>query len=131
MFKKIRKLIGILKRFFKDEDDLFLYLLELKAYECLRDCFKLDISDTEELEDLIFHIKAYRELPESIMELKYPEFKGLLLAKDIVQRYKEKKMSLVEVSLYGDYLIELERERALERDCIFDHAKVLTFGFKL
>ena len=130
MFKKIKKLAGILSCFFRDEDSLFLYLLELKAYECMKDCFNLGISNTEELEDLIFHIKMYKEIPRVITEIRYPEFKDMSIS-DIVKRHKNKKVSIEEVKRYGDFLLELERERAVERDFIFQCAKVLTFGFKL
>ena len=51
--------------------------------------------------------------------------------KSIIRKYKNKKLGLSEVKLYGDYILEVEEERAIERDFIFEHAKVLTFGFML
>ena len=83
-----------------------------------------------EIEDLIFHIKSYREIPKIIEETRYPEFKGMGI-KEIVRRYKFKKLSLEEISKYGNFLVEVEEQRAVERDFIFEHAKILTFGFKL
>lgn len=130
MFQKIKKLYKIISYFLKDEDNLFLYLMLEKANECLKECFKLDISHTEELEDLIFHIKSYMEIPDVLTELKYPEFKDIKV-KDIIKKYKNGKIPLEEVSKYGDFLIDLEQQRAVERDFIFESAKVLTFGFKL
>lgn len=130
MLRKIKKLFILLRYFFEDEDSLFLYLLEQKAYDCLDDCFKLDINTTEELEDLVFHIRTYREIPDILSETNYPEFKGISM-KDMVKAYKNKKLSKEQMSRYGDYLVEVEEERAVERDFIFEHAKVLTFGFKL
>lgn len=130
MLRKIKKFWAILKYFFTDEENLFLYLLEIKAFECLEDCYKLDISSTEELEDLIFHIRSYREVPNVIAEIKYPEFKDMTI-KDIVKKYKDKKADLEEINRYGDFLIEVEEQRAVERDFMFDLAKSLTFGFKL
>jgi hypothetical protein len=130
MLKKFKKLCTLLRYFFVDEDSLFLYLLEQKAYECLEDCYKLDISFTEEIEDLIFHIKTYREIPHALSETKYPQFTGISI-QDIAKRYKDKKLNMEQVEAYGDYLVEIEEQRALERDFIFEHAKVLTFGFKL
>jgi hypothetical protein len=40
-------------------------------------------------------------------------------------------MSLKEIEKYGDFLIDIETHRAVERDIIFDHAKALPFGFSL
>lgn len=130
MLRKIKKLFVLLRYFFEDEDSLFLYLLEQKAYECLEDCYKLDINFTEELEDLVFHIRTYREIPQILVETKYPEFRGISM-KDVIKNFKNKKLPLEQVNKYGDYIVEVEEERAIERDFIFDHAKVLTFGFKL
>ena len=129
MLRKIKKLCAILRCFFKDEDNLFLCLFEIKAYECLDECFKLGVGSTEELEDLIFHIKAYKEIPNIIRELKYPEFKDVSL-NELVKKYKNRKMSLKEVEQYGNFLLEIEENRAVERDFIFEHAKTLTFGFR-
>lgn len=130
MLKKLKKFGKVIKFFLKDEDMLFIYLLEQKAYESLQDCYELDISTTEALEDLIFHIKTYKEIPEVVAELKYPEFKGMSCS-EIIQKYKNKKLSTEELTSYGDYLVEVEKNRAVERDFIFEHAKNLTFGFKL
>ena len=129
MFKKIKKLYTILDYYFKDSDNLLLYLMEMKAQECLRECYDLKIGNTEELEDLIFHIKTYLELPQTFIELKYPEFEGIDIRK-MIKRYKKKKLSNAEMSLYGDYLLDIEKQRAVERDFIFEHAKVLSFGFE-
>ena len=130
MLRKIKKLCTLIKYFFVDEDSLFLYLLEQKAYECLKDCYKLDIGFTEELEDLIFHIKTYREIPTALAEIKYPQFVGISV-QDVIKKYKSKRLDMKQVDMYGHYLVEIEEQRALERDLIFDHAKILTFGFKL
>ena len=130
MFKEIKRLWDLLACFFRDEDELFFKLMEIKAYRCLDECYKLEIRHTEELEDLIFHIKTYKEIPDIVAETGYPELKGKKI-KDIVRAYKKKKLPLEEVSRYGDYLLEIEEMRAVERDFIFNYAKVLTFGFTL
>lgn len=130
MFKKIKRLLSIIKYFFEDEDTLFFYLLEKKAYESMKDCAKLEVGSTEELEDLLFHLKIYKEIPMALTETKYPKFRGSSV-KDVIQRFKQDKMTLQEIEEYGDYLVEVETQRAVERDIIFDHAKVLPFGFSL
>jgi hypothetical protein len=130
MLKKIKRLWKIIRYFFKDEDGLFFYLMELKAYKCLDECYKLHIRHTEELEDLIFHLKSYYSIPDVVAVTKYPEFKGISI-KEAVEFYKKKKLPIEEVKRFGDYLEEIEEMRAVERDFIFDYAKILTFGFTL
>ena len=70
------------------------------------------------------------DIPKFLEETEYPEFKGLSL-KDIIKGYKAKKLSLKEINKYGKFLVDIEKQRAVERDFIFEHAKILTFGFKL
>lgn len=130
MFRKIKKFFNIVKYFFIDEDDLLLYLLKMKAYECMHDCYKLEVRRTEELEDLIFHVDSYISIPQALAELSYPEFRNTNV-RDIIRRYKTGKVSLDEIKRYGDFLIDVEIQRNIERDFIFDHAKVLPFGFTL
>ena len=130
MWKKIKKFFNILKYYFTDEDNLLLYLLKMKAYECMDDCYKLNVKRTEELEDLVFHIDSYLSIPEALVATSYPDFHGIRV-RDIIERYKKHRVSIDEVKRYGDFLIDIELHRNIERDCIFDHAKALPFGFTL
>ena len=130
MLRKIKKLCSIIKYYFEDEDMLFLYLLKAKACECMNDCYKLEVSNIEELEDLIFHINTYTEIPKALAEIKYPTFNDVSV-QNVIRRFKENKLSIKEIEDYGDYLIDIETHRAIERDIIFDHAKKLPFGFSL
>ena len=130
MWKKTKKFFNIVRYFLTDEDNLVLHLLKMKAYECMDDCYKLEVRQTEELEDLVFHINAYLSVPEALVELSYPEFRNVKV-KDIIKKYKKKKTSIAEIKRYGDFLVDIETQRAVERDCIFDHAKSLPFGFSL
>lgn len=130
MLKRARKFFSIVKYFFTDEDNLVLHLLKMKAYECMDDCYKLEVSKTEELEDLVFHINSYLSIPEALVELSYPEFRNVRV-KDVIKKYKRKETSIAEIKKYGDFLVDIETQRAVERDCIFDHAKSLPFGFSL
>ena len=131
MFKKIKKLWIILKFFFEDEDNLFLHLIEMKAMESLEDCITLGVSSTEEIEDLLFHLRLYYDIPESLIETKYPQFKGWNW-QEIIKEYKRSEVLPVElVEVFSDFIIDVETERALEREIIFEHAKCLSFGFKL
>lgn len=130
MFRKIKKLWDIIKYFYKDEDNLLLHLMELKAQESSADCATLKVSMTEELEDLIFHIQTYYDIPHNIAATKYPH----LLQANMQKRIKKYLSGMVDpVSLIemADFLEEVEKQRAVERDIIFEHAKSLSFGFKL
>lgn len=127
---KIKRLFGFIKRFLKDEDELVFYLMEQKALRCLDECFKLKIGMTEELEDLIFHIRTYREIPKVIAEIKYPEFKNDEIS--VLMKKLDRKLIPVERAERAlNYISAVEKARAVERDCIFDGARVLTFGFNL
>lgn len=130
MFRKIKKLVSIIRYFFEDEDLLLLYLLRMKALECMNDCSKLEVRNTEELEDLVFHIDTYIDIPLALTETAFSDFKNVSV-QDVIKKFKRNKMSIQEIEKYGDYLIAVETHRALERDLIFDHAKVLPFGFTL
>lgn len=130
LMDKIKKLFKIISCFFKDEDDLVFYLMELKALKCLDECFILKIGMTEELEDLIFHIRTYREIPNVIAEIKYPEFKNKKIS--VLMNNLDKKLMPAESAEKAlSYISEVEKARAVERDFIFDGARVLTFGFNL
>lgn len=130
MWKRFKRLLEILKFYFSDGDNLFLYLLKAKAYDCLEDCTVLGVEATEELEDLIFHINSYLAVPHDLIETKYPEFKNLKVL-DIIKKYKKHQTSIQEIKKYGDFLVDVEMQRHVERDFIFEHAKILPFGFTL
>ena len=130
MFKKIKKLYWIIKYFFEDEDNLLLHLMEMKAHETLKDCYTLEVSTTEEIEDLIFHIRTYYDIPESVAETKFPGMEEVDIPW-LMKTYKAGGLDIGDIMVYADYLGEVETQRALERDIIFDHAKNLAFGFRL
>ena len=113
-----------------DSDNLLLYLMLIKANESLKKCYELHISSTEEFEDLIFHIKAYLEIPKILIATKYPEFDGLFNIKSMLRKYRKKKLSKIELSLYEDYILDIEKQRAVEREFIFECSKALSFGFE-
>ena len=130
MLRKIVNLWYVLKYFFTDEDNLLLHLIEKKAYESLSDCALLEVGMTEEIEDLIFHIQTYYDIPDSIALTKYPDFKGIDIPK-MMRKYKDGKATLEEVVRFTDFLDEIEVQRAVEREIIFDRVKGLSFGFRL
>lgn len=130
MLRKIKKLWVLLKYFFTDEDNLFLHLMEIKAMETLEDCARMEVDMTEEVEDLIFHIRSYYDIPFNIAATSYPDLEGASI-KHIIKGYDKGKASMEDVMIFADYLEDVEKQRAVERDIIFEYAKILAFGFKL
>ena len=130
MLRKIKKLFIIIKYFFEDEDNLLLHLIEIKAYETLKDCVSLEVSTTEEIEDLIFHIKTYYDIPSTIASTKYPDLKDVNIPQ-VMKAYKKGNMEWKDILKFADFLEDVETQRAVERDLIFEEAKILSFGFKL
>lgn len=130
MFKKIKKLWDIIKYYFKDEDNLLLHLMELKAQEILNSCYELNVGKTEDIENLIFHIRSYYDILENSFSIYYPELKNINISK-VIKMYRKNKLNVSNISKFVDFLEDVEKQRAVERDIIFEYAKVLSFGFKL
>ena len=130
MLRKVKKLWNILKFFVTDEDNLLLHLIELKARESLWDCASLGVSSTEDIEDLIFHLQAYYSIPDVIAATKYPYFKGVNISK-MMKNYKKGNAKIKDVVEFAEFLNDVEVQRAVEREIIFDRVKGLGFGFKL
>lgn len=127
MFQKIRELWSILKFFIMDNENLLFHLMEVRAHAILRECSNIGVDSVEEIEDLLFHIKLYYEIPEAVAETRYTKFRGI--------KYKDLLNSTddgINTQEITDYIIEVETQRALERELIFEHAKSLdTLGFVL
>lgn len=128
MFKKIKRLCKVLYYYFTDSENLLLHLMEIKARESLKDCYDLTIGNTEELEDLIFHIRTYLNIPYALVEFKYPELEGVNVKK-ILKKFEQKQLTKKELQNFLEFIIDTEKQRAVERDFIFDNAKVLNLGF--
>lgn len=131
MLRKVKKLWAILKYFFTDEDNLFLHLMEMKAYEAMQDCAALDVGTTEELEDLVFHIRSYYDIPENIAATKYSSVQDISDVPKMMKDFTSGKLDTEDLIRYADFIGDVEKQRAVERDMIFEHAKALTFDFKL
>ena len=98
--------------------------------ETVEDCARMEVDMTEEVEDLIFHIRSYYDIPFNIAATSYPDLEGTSI-KRIIKGYDKGKASMEDVMLFADYLEDVEKQRAVERDIIFEYAKILAFGFKL
>ncbi len=115
VFGKIVKFFKLVWWYIADGENFLLHIIEDKALECIHDCREIGVSNIEELEDLLFHIASYYEIPRVVKEIKYSgqKFRNMT---------QEEKL---------DYFMEVETQRAVERDFIFEHAKSLSIGFEL
>ena len=128
MFKKIWNFLKIAYYFFTDsEDNLIFHIMEDKAKRTLRSCKTLEVSEIEELENLAFHIKTYYDIPRAVKETNFPNVKELNLKKLLEGDIKD----LEEVDEFMSYINEVEIQRSVQRDIVFDYAKALPFGFQI
>lgn len=110
-FRKIRRVYRIIKFAIYDSNNFLLRIVEEEVHDYLKDLKDLKVRETEELEDLIFHIRAYIEIPQV---LRTTVFSGSLNSKQL-----------------EDYFIQVEETRAVEREYIFELMKKLPLGFEL
>lgn len=107
---KIFKVLRIVKYAIFDSENFLLRILEEETKDYLKYFAKLKVVNTEDFEDLLYHIKSYIDLPETLKSTLYDS---------------GNKYNLVE------YIEDLEKLRAVERDYIFELVKDLPLGFKL
>lgn len=112
MLKRLRRLLRIIKYALFYRKNFTLYLIRAEAEEYLKVFKKLGVGSTEDIEDLIYHIDSYIDLPNMLRTTVYEPYlkKG--------ERFEE-------------YFHELETHRAVERDYIFEIMKKLPIGFEL
>ena len=109
--KRLKKLCRIFKYLFTNRKYFTLSLLKAEAEDHLDTYYKIGVGNVEDIENLIFHIDSYMEIPH-------------VLQTTIFKGYLEKGEKL------DEYFYELERMRAVERDYIFEAAKRLPIGFE-
>ena len=112
MLKRARRLLRIVKYAVAQPKCFILYLIKAEALEHLKVFNKIGIGSTEEIQDLIYHIDSYIDLPHMLRETVYEEY-------------------LKNGEKLDEYFEELEKARAVERDYIFELMKKLPIGFEL
>ena len=133
--KRLPRLIRLLQSYLMKDENALLALIEDEAKDVLKRYEKMGICDTEEIEDPLFHIKSYSEIPQVVRDLDFPDIKeakfifekGYLKA---VELGKERP-SAAEIERYILYIEEVEKQRAVERDFIFEKVKNLPLGMVL
>ena len=112
MWKRVIKICRLIKYIVINPKYLILYLIKVEAQEHLKTFYKMGIGNVEDIEDLIYHIDSYIEIPKVLQSTTYAG-------------YLEKGEKL------DEYFEDLETHRAVERDYIFEALKRLPIGFQL
>lgn len=109
--RRVGKLLRFVKYFIFDSKYFLLRVIREEALEHLEVFNRIGVGSTEEIQDLIYHIDSYLELPKILQSTTY---KGYLENGEMVE----------------EYFHDLETHRAVERDYIFELVKKLPIGFK-
>lgn len=112
MKRVVKKLFKLIKYAFTKRKYFLLYFIREEALDHLCTFNKIGVGMTEDIQDLIYHIDSYINLPEMLQNTTY---KGYL---ENGERFQE-------------YFEELEQLRAVEREYIFELMKTLPIGFQL
>ena len=112
MWKRVKRLLRIVKYAVTQPKCFILYLIKAEALGYLETFNKIGIGSTEEIQDLIYHIDSYLDLPRMLRETVY-------------EKYLQNGEKL------DEYFEDLEKARAVEREYIFELMKKLPIGFEL
>ena len=112
MRRAIKKIFRLLKYAVTQRKYFLLYLIREEALDHLSTFNKVGVGSTEDIQDLIYHIDSYINLPQTLQNTVY---KGYL---ENGEKFEE-------------YFQELETLRAVEREYIFELMKTLPIGFQL
>lgn len=133
IFKKLLKLPRLIKCYLSTNKSSLLLLIEEEAKDLLKQYGSIGTCNTEGIEDLLFHIRTYNEIPEIVKQTEFSTLGNL----EVVYRNGSLKVfkngntvpTSKEIELYVKYLEEIEKQRAVERDFIFEKVKELPLGF--
>ena len=95
----------------------FLRIIKYEAENYLEDCCNAGTKQIEEMQDLLFHIDAYLDIPKTLKMTMFPEFThrpGTFKPYDINGRLIE-------------YYEEIEKQRSVERLFIMESLKHFPF----
>lgn len=112
MKRKLVKLFRIIKYALTQRKNFTLLLIRAEAQDHLKTFNRIGVGSTEDIQDLIFHIDSYIDLPNMLRRTVYEPY-------------------LKEGEKLDEYFFELEKARAVEREYIFELAKKLPIGFEL
>ena len=95
----------------------FIRIIKYEAENYLEDCCNSGTKQVEEMQDLLFHIDAYLNIPKELKITMFPEFThkpGTFKPYNVNERFIE-------------YLEEVEKQRSVERLFIFESLKHFPF----
>ena len=110
--KRLRKFFNVVKYSLCNRKYFLLNVIKAEALEHLKLFGKIGVDYTEDIQDLIYHIDSYIDLPN-------------MLRKTIYEPY------LKNGEKFEEYFQDLEKHRAVEREYIFELMKRLPIGFSL
>jgi len=127
LFKKIFRVVLIIQGYLLKNECSFLRILEEEAMDYLESCSRIGVRNTEEIEDLIFHIRAYKDVPKILRSTVFtdiPKEVETKMKRDIVFLLKRDESLL---HRYTEYITEIEKQRAVERLYIIECMKSFPF----
>ena len=110
--KRLRKLFNLVKFALGNRKYFLLNIIKAEALEHLRLFGKIGVDYTEDLQDLIYHIDSYIDLPNMLRKTTYEPY-------------------LKNGEKFEEYFHDLETHRAVAREYIFELMKRLPIGFQL
>lgn len=111
MKRRLKKLYRLIKYALFDSKYFLLHIIKEEALDHLATFNRVGVGSTEDIQDLIYHIDSYIELPKTLRRTIYEPYLK-----------KGEKLDL--------YLRDLETHRAVEREYIFELMKTLPIGFQ-
>lgn len=126
--KKIQRIFLIIKAYLFRNECAFLRIVENEALDYLESCEKLEVKNTEDVQDLLFHIRSYFDIPLALRTTMFSDIPiGFRLKLKMNKWVKVSGDSSV-INRYIEYLTEIEKQRAVERTCILDCMKNVPFS---
>lgn len=116
LVRKIGQIICVLLVCFTRNKSAFLRIIKYEVENYLEDKCKEGTKQVEELQNLLFHINSYLEIPEITKMMMYPNG-------DKQFKFQKKNFPF----LYYNYVHEVEKQRAVERFCILEALKDFPF----
>lgn len=130
LLRKLKQVFCIIGVLFTKSRSPFLRTLKYEVENYLEDCCNSGTKSIEELQDLLFHINSYFEIPEATRITMFPDMKygfKLILFGYNFYKYLNRKFP----SLYVKYVQEVEKQRAVERFYIMELLKYFPFESEL
>lgn len=128
LFKRVIRVIFIIRAYLFKNECALLRIIEQEALDYLDLCKKMDVTNIEEVEDLVFHIRAYFDIPVTLKNTMFSD-----IPTGIKFRVKKNTVVVPEkykglLDRYAEYLTEVEKQRAVERLCILECLKSFPFS---